>query len=129
VRCDELGWLVAYVRIADTCQPFAVMVVGVDPMAHAGTVGHVRVIEHLADVDGAVLAHAHGLRAVDVVPDGLQLAVLVEHLQAVVLAVGHEHILVPVDDHVVRYLELTRLAAGAAPGHNVLAIGREAVHP
>ncbi len=90
--------------------------------AHAGA--------ELADDEGRLLAAAavEAARAVQVVPLRLVLAVAVEHLHAVVLAVGDVDPAVVVGGDVVGDVELAGLAAGLAPRHDQLAVGRELVH-
>ena len=55
-------------------------------------------VEHLADVEHTVETHPQRLRAIDVTPVVLQAAVSIEHLQAIVLAIGDVDILIAVDD-------------------------------
>src|SRR6185295_15516998 len=61
---------------------------GVDADAVAQRV-RVVVTAELADVVVAVRTAAEAVRLVDVVPDRLDVALAVEHLHSVVLAVGH----------------------------------------
>jgi hypothetical protein len=65
---------------------------------------------------------------VQVVPLRLVPAVAVEHLHAVVLAVGHVDPAVGIAGDVVRDVELARIGAGGAPGEQELAVGRVFVH-
>src|SRR5436190_1559393 len=62
-------------------------------------------------------------------PDFEQLSVLIEHLHAVVLAVGDKQAAAPVDPDAVRQIELPRRVAGLAPGELVFGLGREFVDP
>ena len=63
-----------------------------------------------------------------IVPLRLVFAIAVEHLHAVVLAVGHVNPAVLVGRDVVHDVELARIAAGFAPGLHQLAGGRVLVH-
>ena len=69
-----------------------------DPVAERVRIVHPDQLSYIEDVV-AVAAEAVGL--VDLVPDRLELTVAVEDLNAVVLAVGHEHVLVLIDDDIV----------------------------
>ena len=79
-----------------------------------------------ADIEERVAAgrHAHAVRPVQIVPLGLELAVAVEHLDPVVLAVGDIEPAVGVAADVVRDVELAGIGAGLAPRHQQLAVGR-----
>jgi hypothetical protein len=57
-----------------------------------------------------------------VVPLGLVLALPVENLDAMVLAVGHIDVALGVAADVMRQVELAGLRAGHAPGQEVLAV-------
>ena len=70
---------------------------------------------------GAAIERA---RPVHVVPLHLVLAVAVEHLHAMVLAVGDIDPAVVVGGDVVGDVELAGIGAGGAPAHQVLAVGR-----
>ena len=84
--------------------------------------GYLQVHRHagaeLADDEVRLLAAAAAQRAgpVQVVPLRLVLAVAVEHLHAMVLAVGDVDPAVRVGDDVVHDVELARIGAGLAPG-------------
>src|SRR3712207_8462770 len=54
-----------------------------------------------SDIQQPRAVHAQRLGAVDITPDILELAVFVEHLQAMVLAIGDKDQLIAIDDHVV----------------------------
>src|SRR5262249_31042292 len=84
----------------------------------------------LADNEVRPLAAAAAQRAgaMQVVPLRLILAVAVEYLHAVVLAVSDIDPAVLVGDDVVHDVELARIGAGLAPGLDELAVGRELVH-
>ena len=85
----------------------------------------------LTGMPGAQLADHEGRRfctaavkaagPMQVVPLRFKLAVAIEHLYAMVLAVGHVHPAVVVGSNIVRDIELPRFAAGLAPRHQQLA--------
>src|SRR5271166_591099 len=71
----------------------------------------------LADIDERVGAgrHAHAVRPMQIIPLSFELAVAVEHLDPMVLAVGDIDPAVGVAADVVRNVELARVGAGLAP--------------
>ncbi len=77
----------------------------------------------------AGIVHVEPARAVQIVPLRLVLAVAVEHLDAVVLAIGDIDPAIGVGADVVHDVELARVGAGAAPRHQQFAVGRVFVHP
>src|SRR5262245_60285531 len=79
-----------------------------------------------ADVADRALAgwHEQAARTVQVVPLRLVLAVAIEHLHAMVLAVGHIHPAIGIAGDVVRDVELARIGARPAPGEEQLAVRR-----
>src|SRR6516162_8116881 len=85
----------------------------------------------LADIDERVAAgrHAHAVRPMQIVPLGLELAVAVEHLDAVVLAVGNVDPTVGVAADVVRNVELAGVGPRLAPRHQQLAVRGVFVNP
>src|SRR6185437_3671922 len=74
------------------------------------------------------IGHAEAAGAVDVVPLRLVAALAVEHLDAVVLAVGDIDPAIGVGDDVVHDVELAGPGAGLAPGEEQLAVVRVFVH-
>src|SRR5262245_10733225 len=78
----------------------------------------------LADVaDGALAGwHEQAARAVQVVPLRLVLAVAVEHLHPMVLAIGHIDPAVSIAGDVVRDVELARIGAGTVPRQSELGV-------
>src|SRR4029077_2364036 len=80
----------------------------------------------LADDEAGTLASAavERARSVHVVPLRLVLALAVEDLHAVVLAVGDIDPAIFVGGDVVGDVELAGIRAGRAPAHQVLAVGR-----
>ena len=78
----------------------------------------------LADVADRAFArrHVEPARPVQVVPLRLELAVAVEHLHAMVLAIRHIDPAVGVAADIVRQVELPRLDARLAPRHQPLAV-------
>src|SRR6185437_10159506 len=68
--------------------------------------------------------HAQPARTMHIGPLRLELAVAVEHLDAVALAVRDVHPAVRVADDVVRQVELAGATAGRAPAQQQLAVGR-----
>src|SRR6187401_1883958 len=65
---------------------------------------------------------------VQVVPLHFVLAVAVEYLHAMVLAIGYVHPALGVGDDVVDDVELSRVGAGLTPGEHELPVGRILVH-
>src|SRR5712691_6451412 len=94
----ELARAIALDGRAEAGQSLALVVADRDPVAERVRVMHADQLTYVKDVV-AVAAEAVGL--VDLVPDRLELAVAVEDLNAVVLAVGDEHVLVLIDDDIV----------------------------
>jgi len=84
----------------------------------------------LADVADRAFARRHeqAARAVQVVPLRLVLAVAVEHLHAMVLAVGHVDPTVGIAGDVVRDVKFARVRTRRAPRHQQLAAGRVFVY-
>src|SRR5215472_3973894 len=78
----------------------------------------------LADIDERIAAgrHAHAVWPVQVVPLRLELAVAVEYLDAVVLAVGDIDPAVGVAADVVRHVELAGVGSRFAPRHQQFAV-------
>src|SRR5580692_5665581 len=72
--------------------------------------------------------HVETARAVQVFPLRLVFAVAVEHLDAMVLAVGDIDPAVGVGDDVVDDVELAGIGAGFTPTFNQLAVGRVLMH-
>src|SRR6266542_907126 len=82
---------------------------------HVGVV----VADQLADVEGAILVPAHTVGFVDVVPDRLQFPLVIEDLDAVVLAVADVNVVVLVHDDGVRVAELAWFSTYVVPGERV----------
>ena len=83
----------------------------------------------LGDVDDVVGVHVEDRRADQRGGPGPEvLAVLIEHLHAVVLPVAHQDAPVPVDPHPVRQVELARARARLAPREQMRPVGGELVH-
>src|ERR1700674_980838 len=80
----------------------------------------------LADIADRVtgIVHVEAARPVQIVPLRLILAVAVEYLNTVVLAVGDIDPAVGVGADIVHDVELSRAGAGLAPRHQQLAVGR-----
>src|SRR5215471_19657010 len=76
----------------------------------------------VGDIDHVILVDEHAARAAELLPLGDELAVLVEDLQAVVLAVGDEESACLIHGEAVRRLELAGGGALAAPGGDELAL-------
>ena len=72
--------------------------------------------------------HVQGARPMHVAPLRLEFAVAVEHLHAVVLAIGDIDPAVGIAVDVVRQIELALADAAAAPGHQVFSVRRVLVH-
>src|SRR6516162_233427 len=127
VRRDELARLETGRAVAEPRQEFALG--GIDADARPD-IGHVVIDPHaaadLADVEARVAPtlHVKAGRAVHVVPLPLVFAVAVEHLDAVVLAVGDIDPAIRVTADVVRDVELAGIGAGFAPRHQELAVRR-----
>src|SRR5919198_535649 len=79
-----------------------------------------------ADVDQRIASgrHAHAVRPMQIVPLGFELAVAVKYLHPVVLAIGYIEPTIGVAADIVRDVELARIGARLAPGHDQLAVGR-----
>ena len=83
----------------------------------------------LGDVDDVVGVHVEDRRADQRGGPGLEiLALLIEHLHAVVLPIAYEHATVAIDPHAVRQVELTRARARLPPREQVFPVGGELVH-
>ena len=107
-----------WIAVAPARQPLAVEGQDAD---HPGIV--------LGDVDDVVVVDIEERDADQLDrPDRQQLAVLVEDLHPVVLAVGDQHPPAAVDPQPVRQVELARPVARLAPGLEIFHIGREFVH-
>ena len=107
-------------RIADARQQIAAVIDDADPRPEIGDVAVDRLNRaELADIADRVtdIIHVEAARPVQVVPLGLVAAVAVEHLDAVVLAVGDIDPAVGVGTDVVDDVELARQGAGLAPRH------------
>src|SRR5213594_1317855 len=130
VRRHELARLEPGRALAQPRQHLALVTVDADPRPD---VGHVVVDAHaaadLADVEAALRAglHEQARGTVHVVPLGLELAVPVEHLDAMVLAVGDVDPAVPATADVVRNVELAGIGAGLAPRAEQRAVRSELV--
>src|ERR1700751_1490441 len=78
----------------------------------------------LADIDERIGTdrHAHAVRSVQIIPLSFELAVAVEHLDPMVLAVGDIDPAVGVATNVVRNVELAGIGARLAPRHQQFAV-------
>src|SRR3984893_5346775 len=126
VRRDELAGVEPGMRMAEPRQQLPFPRIDADP----GTaIREVDIDRHV----GADLANEEARRlrtalhveaggTVHVVPLSLVLAVAVEHLDAVILAVGHIDPAVGIATDVVGDVELARIRTRLAPGHHPLAV-------
>src|SRR5215831_12094939 len=96
-------------------------------MPQAGGVVHPTHAIEFADEEVALSIQTDAVWSMDVVPHGDELAVGVEHLDAMGLAVGDVDAVLAVDDHVVGANELAGIDAGLAPREDVAAVGGELV--
>src|SRR5579871_5687751 len=116
---------------AEPCNARALCVYDAEAWAE---IGHLAIDGHagpeLADEERRLPAATAAERAgpVQIVPLRLVFAVAVEHLYAVVLAVGDIDIAVGVGRDVVHDVELAGIAARLAPAPDQFAVGRELVH-
>src|SRR5919198_3292617 len=96
-------------------------------MPQAGGVVHPTHAIEFADEEVALSIQTDAVWAMDVVPHGDELAVGIEHLDAMGLAVGDVDAIVLVDDDVMRADELAGVDARFAPRQDMLTIGGELV--
>jgi hypothetical protein len=118
VRRHELAGFESGRAIAEACQHLALGAVDAHSRADVGhVVVHAEAAADLADVESplgtALEVQARG--AMHVVPLGFVFPVAVEHLDAMVLAVGHVHPAVGVAADVMGDVELARIGAGLPP--------------
>src|SRR6266852_9581979 len=131
MRRHELARLEPGRALAQPRQHLALVTVDADPRSY---VVYVVVDAHtaadLADVEAALRTglHEQARGTVHVVPLRLELAVAVEHLDAMVLAVGDVDPPVRVAADVVRDVELARVGAGLTPRAEQRAVRRVLVH-
>src|SRR5207248_7209790 len=120
VRADEPGRRQARMRVAEPAQQFALVVDDADP---GPQVRALQIDRHrrpqLADIADRMpgIIHVKAARAVQIVPLSLVFAVAVEHLHAVVLAVGDIDPTLGVGADIVHDIELALTGAGRAPRH------------
>src|SRR5215469_6676716 len=131
VRTDECRGSQPSMCIAKAAQQSALMVDDADARPEIGAVAvdrHRR--PEFADVADRVpeIIHVEAARPVQVVPLRLVFSVAVEHLDAVVLAIGDINPAVGVGAYVVHDIELAGAGAGLAPRHQQFAVGREFVN-
>src|SRR5262249_11587433 len=129
VRRQETARLLAGTLFAaETGDHRALLVDNAEAWPEVGMLGvHRHARPQLADDEVRILAAAAAIesaRPVHVVPLQLVLAVAVEHLHAMVLAVGDIDPAVLVGGDVVRDVELPGIGPGGAPAHQVFAVGR-----
>ncbi len=130
---DELAGVEAGVHVAEPGQQFARIGVNADPRPAIGNIDincHVR--SDLADIEARILPaalHVEARRAVHVVPLRLIFAVTVEHLDAMVFAVGDIDPAVGVTADIVGDVELAGIGTRLAPRHHPLAVGGVFVDP
>ena len=105
-------------RIAPARQPFAVERQDAD---HAAVV--------LGDVNDVVRIDIEERRTDQLGrPDLQQFSLLIEHLHAIVLAIGDQQPPAPIDPHAMRQVELPRRVARLTPREQMLRVRRELVH-
>ncbi len=85
-------------------------------------------LTELGHVDVARVVDAHVIGAGQIVPFVEILAVQVEDLDPIVLAIAHQDALVSQHQHGVGNVEMARLAAGLAPRGAQLTLRREVMH-
>ena len=132
VRPEKRGRRGAGMHVAKARQQLALVVDDADPRAEIRAVAVDRLHRaELADIADRVagIVHVEPARPVQIVPLRLVLAVAVEHLDAVVLAVGDIDPAVGVGADVVHDVELAGVGAGLAPRHQQFAVRRIFVHP
>src|SRR6184192_152969 len=119
-------------RVAEPAQKLALMAVDTDPRP---AIRHVDVDRHvgpdLADIEAAVLARLpiEPGRPVHVDPLRLVFAIAVEHLHAMVLAVGDIDPAIRIAADVMRDVELAGIGAGLAPGEQEFTVRAEFMDP
>ena len=119
MRRQKLGWTKAWAKPTQPGNALPCVVDDGDPRAKVRHIAANRLHgAEFTDVAHGALARRHkqAARAVQVVPLRLVLAVAVEHLHAMVLAVGHIDPAVGIAGYVVRDVELARIGARPAPG-------------
>jgi len=131
VRGQELRWTKTRTKAPESRNAFAGIVDDGHPRAEIRYVavdGLRR--SQFADVADRTLAgrHEQAARAMQVVPLRLLLAVAVEHLHAMIFAVGDIDPAVGVAGYVVRDVEFARICAGPAPRQDQFAVRRVFVH-
>src|ERR1700730_17731983 len=118
MRADEPGRPEARMRIAESAQQLALVVEDTNPRpeVRALQINRHRRAE-LADIADRVpgIVHVEAAGAMQIVPLRLVLSVAVEHLDAMVLAIGDINPAVGVGADVVDDVEFARAGAGPAP--------------
>ena len=88
-----------------------------------------RIGESRAHIDGVVLAHEHGARLAELLPRGDEVAVLIEDLDALVLAIGDiDAVLRAAEEDVVRFVEIAGRGASFSPALDEFSILRKFQH-
>src|ERR1051326_1341017 len=131
VRRQELGWTETRAEPAEPGNALAGMVDDRHPRPKVRHVAADRLHgTEFADVANRAFAgrHEQAARAMQVVPLGLVLAVAVEHLHAMILAIGHIDPAIGIAGDVARDVELARIGAGPAPRQQQFAVRRVFVH-
>jgi hypothetical protein len=124
---QELGWTEAGPKPAQSGDSLARVVDDGHSRAEVRNVAADRLRRtEFADVAHRAFARRHeeAAWAVQVVPLRLVLAVAIEHLHAMILAVGYIDPAVGIASDIVRDVELARIGAGPAPGQQQLAVRR-----
>src|SRR5215510_2921119 len=132
VRRQEFGRTQAWANPTQAGNALARVVDDSNPWAEVRDVAVDRLHRtEFADVADWAFARRHeqAAGAVQIVPLRLVLAVAVEHLHAMVLAVGHIDPAIGIAVDVVRNIELVWISARPAPGEQQLAVRRVFVHP
>src|SRR5215212_3971916 len=127
MRGQELAELGPRWRVAKAADQLSLMINDTDPRPEVGDVAANRGGgADLADIEDRLVSirHAEATGTMQVLPLRLELTVAVEHLDAVVFAVGDIDPAVGIATDVVDDVELALTGPGRAPGHEQLAVGR-----
>src|SRR5689334_24813473 len=127
MRSQELAELGPGGGVAKAADQLALVINDADPRSEVGDVAaHRGGGANLADIEDRLvpIRHAEATGAMQVLPLRFELAVAVEHLDAVVFAVGDVDPAVGIAADVVDDVEFAFAGTGFTPRHEQLAVGR-----
>src|SRR4051812_8547815 len=132
MRGQELAELGPRRRVAKAADQLALMINDADPRSEVGDIATDRGGgADLADIEDRLVSirHAKATGAMQVLPLCLELAVAVEHLDAMVLAIGDIDPAVGIAADVVHDVEFAFAGSWLAPRQQELPVGRVFVDP